>query len=148
MKRLCSWMSAMVVLACLLTSCASSVDSAQEEELRPATVEHLQGPDPTRVTLLEEAAQRLDIQTAESHDVEIGGVQKTVIPYAAVLYDTDGTTWTYTCPEPLVFVRHEILIDSIDGERVILSERLPAGTRVVTVGAEELYGSELEFEEE
>jgi hypothetical protein len=65
-----------------------------------------------------------------------------------VLYDTEGKTWTYTNPEPLVFVRHLVTIDHIDGDKAFLADGPPAGTKVVTVGAAELYGSEFEFEEE
>ena len=80
--------------------------------------------------------------------MEINGTQRRVIPYAAVLYDTEGNTWTYTSPAPLVFVRHRIVVDYIDGELAVLSEGPPTGSAVVMAGAQELYGSELEFEEE
>jgi hypothetical protein len=48
----------------------------------------------------------------------------------------------YTNPEPLVFVRHAIVIDYIEGDLAILSEGPDAETAVVTVGAAELYGAE------
>ena len=149
MNRHDRWALAILLVACLpLTSCNHATEAAADEETGPAKVEHLQGAEPTRVTLTREAAHRLDIQTAEVRDMEIGGARRRVLPYAALLYDTEGNTWIYTNPEPLVFVRHRIVVDYIDGEVAVLSEGPVAGTAVVIVGAEELYGSELEFEEE
>ena len=42
-------------------------------------------------------------------------------------------------------MRAEVKVDRIDGDRVLLSEGPPAGTKVVTVGAAEVYGAELEI---
>jgi hypothetical protein len=49
---------------------------------------------------------------------------------------------------PLTFERQEITVDTIEGDKVILSEGPEVGANVVTMGATELYGSEAEFEEE
>jgi hypothetical protein len=65
-----------------------------------------------------------------------------VIPYAALLYDTQGVTWAYTRVESLAFVRHRVVVDFIEGEWAVLSEGPPAGTEVVTTGAGELFGAE------
>jgi hypothetical protein len=149
MKRIYRWEVVVLLLASLqLTACKQTLDAAAEEEKGPAKVEHLKGAQPARVTLTESAAKRLDIQTDKIRDVELEGTMRRVIPYAAVLYDPDGDTWTYTNPEPLLYVRHHITVDSIDGEAAVLSEGPPSGTAVVIVGAAELYGSEVEFEEE
>jgi hypothetical protein len=149
MNRHHRWMLAILLTACLpLTSCKQTSEAAADEEAGPAKVEHLQGDQPTRVTLTEEAAKRLDIQTATIRDMMVNGVQRRVIPYAAILYDTQGNTWTYTSPEPLVYVRYRIVVDFIDGEMAVLSDGPALGSAVVVVGAEELFGSELEFEEE
>ena len=143
------WRIAVALVACLaLAACRGTMEMAADEDGGPAKVEHLDGAEPTRVTLTEDAAKRLDIQTAEVREMQVGGAKRVVIPYAAVLYDTEGNTWTYTSPAPLVFVRHRITVDYIEGELAILSEGPPAGSAVVILGAEELYGSELEFEEE
>ena len=66
-----------------------------------------------------------------------------VLPYASVIYGPTGATWTYTNVEPLVFVRHSITIDYIDGDVAVLIDGPAIGTEVVTVGATELYGTEL-----
>lgn len=65
-----------------------------------------------------------------------------VVPYAAVLYGVHGETWVYSSPEPLVFVRQPIVIDYIEGDQAYLLEGPQVGTAVVTVGAEELFGTE------
>src|SRR5512132_1189945 len=137
-----------LLFACLQLAACKQEEEEAVEEAEPAKVEHLQGEDPTRVTLTAEAAKRLDIQTAPVEDTLTKGAQREVIPYAAVLYDTEGNTWTYTNPGPLVFVRHRINVDYIDGELAVLTDGPRTGGTVVTVGAQELYGSEFEFEEE
>jgi hypothetical protein len=73
------------------------------------------------------------------------GKPQKVIPYAAVLYDPHGNTWTYTNPEPLVFVRHRIEVEFIEGDRAVLREGPAVGTTVVTAGAAELFGVEQKF---
>jgi hypothetical protein len=70
------------------------------------------------------------------------GAQRKIIPYGAVLYDAHGDTWTYTSPEAMVFVRHAIAIDYIEGDLAILTDGPATGTLVVTSGAAELYGAE------
>ena len=65
-----------------------------------------------------------------------------IVATSSVLYDAKGKTWVYTSPEPMVFVRHAITVDHIDGDRVVLSDGPAPGTAVVTVGAAELLGTE------
>jgi hypothetical protein len=145
------WIVALLFAACLpLASCKQAVEATadEENETKPATVEHLDGAEPARVTLTDEAAKRIDIQTAPVADTQVAGQQRKVIPYAAVLYDTKGATWTWINSTPLTFVRHPITIESIDGDKAVLSNGPNPGTLVVTVGATELFGSEMEFEEE
>jgi hypothetical protein len=88
--------------------------------------------------LTPEAAERLDIQTAA---VDGNGTQM-VIPYAALVYSPTGETWAYTNPEGLTFVRQRIVVDRIDGDRVVLSKGPSPGTKVATVGVAELFGAE------
>jgi hypothetical protein len=91
--------------------------------------------------------ERLDIATAPVRDavVKRTGALRRVVPYGAVLYDAHGATWVYTSPETRTFVRHSIGVDFIDGEEAVLSDGPPAGTMVVTVGGQELFGAEFEI---
>ena len=123
-----------LILAALLLSACGSPVPVTGEKIAPSKLEPIEGTDLSRVILTEKAAQRIDVQTAP--------VSGTVIPYAAVIYDTEGNTWIYTNPEPLVFVRQSILVDRIEGDEAILSQGLDSGTIVVTVGVSELYGAE------
>jgi hypothetical protein len=144
------WLAAVVVviigaLSLLAYARASSVGipvSAVESESEPAHVEPIEGSELSRVTLSEKAAQRLNIQTAQIRDEQVGETTRQVIPYSALIYDPSGATWAYTNPEPLVYVRESITVDTIQGDLVVLSAGPPSGTTVVTVGAAELYGTE------
>ena len=113
----------------------------------PAKVEPVKGTDLSTVTLTEQAAQRLGIQTAEVREVRVpavkGGGSRKLVPYSAVLYDENGETWAFTSPKNLTFLRQRVAVDYIEGDRAFLLEGPPAGTEVVTVGAAELLGAEL-----
>jgi hypothetical protein len=69
--------------------------------------------------------------------------RRKVVPYSAVYYDAKGTPWLYLNPEPLVFQRERIGIERISGDLAVLSEGPPVGTRVVSIGAPLLYGTEI-----
>jgi len=90
-------------------------------------------------------ARRIGIQTAPVTLLRVAphGRRAAVIPYSAVLYDNYGHAYTYTRRMPLQYVRRPIVVNRITGNSALLSSGLPAGTRVVSVGAEELYGIEL-----
>lgn len=138
--------AALLTAACAPTTRDGGTTSAGAAE-EPARVEPIEGTELSNVILTEEAARRLDIQTEMARTEEVDGVQHTVVPYSAVIYDVQGEAWVYTSPAPLTFVRHSLEIDSIDRDVAVLSNGLPAGTQVVTVGAPEIYGAEFEFNE-
>ena len=125
-----------LLVALSLTACGGSGDEGAPDS--PAAVEQISGTDLNRITLTAEAAKRLDVHTVAARS----NGKRTVIPYAAVLYDPDGRTWTYTSPKQLVFVRKDIDVDRIDGDEAILTAGPSTGTQVVTVGADELWGVE------
>jgi hypothetical protein len=114
----------------------SSGSGGHEE---PARVEHREGSDIARVTLTSKAASRIDVQTAT---VTRNGRGLRVVPYGALLYDPQGGTWVFTSPEPLVFQRAAVTVESIAGGRVLLSRGPGAGTEVAVVGGAELWGAE------
>jgi hypothetical protein len=124
--------------ACSEASSGYDYETASHHE--PAKLEPIKGTDVQRVIFDAEGAKRVGLQTAS---IRQNG-QETVIPYGAVIYGADGNAYTYTAPEPLTFVRQEIEIDRIDGNSVVLSDGPPAGTKIVTVGTAEVYGTEFE----
>jgi hypothetical protein len=136
--------SIMVVAALQLSACSDTSSTAAGDEAA-AIVEPIKGTDQSSVKLSAQAAERLGIKTAAIRRSASG--QK-VIPYDAVQYDADGKTFAYTSPARLVFVRKSISVKRIDGNRALLSGGPPAGTVVVTVGSQELYGTEYEVEED
>ena len=87
--------------------------------------------------------QRLRVQLAEKG----GGAQETV-PYSSVIYWIDGGAWVYTQVAPLTFVRAPIVIDEVDGNVAVLKSGPPAGTKIVSVGGQELLGTEFQIEGE
>jgi hypothetical protein len=137
----------LVVLVLTLPACREQAVEEETGGSELATVEPVEGSDVSQVTLTAEAAERIDVQTVAVETASEGHARMT-IPYAAVLYDPAGDTWTYTSPETLVFVRAPIEVLRIDGDRAILSDGPAPGTEVVTVGAAELLGTEYEVGEE
>ena len=113
----------------------------------PANLERVDGTDLSRVKLTPKAAERMGIKTIQLREGQVTGAAATprrVVPYAAVLYDSNNKTWVYTNPQPLTYVRQRITIDHIDRDEAVLSDGPSAGTVVVTVGAAELFGIEFE----
>ena len=136
------------ILACLpLVACGRN-QASEESTARAVKVEPIPGTDVSRVILTPEAAQRLDIQTVGVRRMAMNGASRKVIPYAAILYDSEGQAWTYTNPEPLMFVRAQVTVEYVKGDLAVLATGPGPGESVVTVGAAELYGCEEEFEEE
>jgi hypothetical protein len=119
------------------------------KKYHPAKVDSTDVKGIMRVTLDARAAERIGLETTplREEQVTIAGasVTRSVIPYGAVMYDTKGETWTFTNPQPLVFVRQSIVVENVKGDRAILSEGPPVGTIVVTVGATELMGAEHKY---
>ncbi len=131
-----------VTAGLLLSACETPAEEEGGEEA--ATVEPIKGTDVNRVTLTKEAAEQLGIETGSIR--RVGGRQ--VVPDAAVVYDPEGKTFTYSSPKPLTFVRRDITVDHIAGTKAVLKNGPPAGTAVVTVGSAELSGLENEYEPE
>jgi hypothetical protein len=128
------------VIVGLLAPACRDVTASPNTKPEPARVERIEGTNLSRVILTEEAARRLDIQTATVKETGVGGT--TFIPYGAVLYATTGETWTYVATEPLTFVRRTIRVEHFVVDLAVLSDGPPPGTSVVTVGAAELFGIE------
>jgi hypothetical protein len=131
---------ALIVGSVSLFACAEVPEAETEHLYEPAELEPIKGTDVQRVIFTAEGAERTGLQTAP---IRQNG-EKKFMPYAAVIYTPDGKEYAYTVPEPRTFVRQEIEIDRIDGDSVMLSDGPPTGTKVVTVGAAEVYGTEFE----
>ena len=130
----------MLIVGLQIASCTNTPTGASYEP--PSKTEKIEGSDFNLLTLTEKAVERLALEMAPIREQRVDGVQRMVIPYAAVVYGNNGETWAYVSPEPLKFQRVEITIDSIDGDMAILSDGPEVGTEVVTVGVPLLYGAD------
>ena len=141
-KRPASLASAAAAIA-LLTGC--SVASAHEDP-PPATVKSIPGSAVKQLRLTPQAIHRLGITTvaARAAQATLNGRKGTyrVIPYSAVVYDNDGSTWAFVNTAPRTFVRQRITVGAIQGSTAVLTAGPAAGAAVVTVGAPELLGTE------
>jgi hypothetical protein len=125
-----------------LAAC-TEVKPADKEHYSPASITPVKGEkDLVSVTLTREGADRIDLATATVAARSGGGK---VIPYAALLYEKDGGAFVYTNPKGLTYVRAHVEVDRVAGDRVLLREGPAVGTRVVTTGAPQVHGAELEF---
>lgn len=146
-KRAAAFISGALVTAFVAVSIAGcsqapAADPADPAEGGPAVVAEVPGTDLHRLTLTERAVERVGIRTAVTATVP--QTKKLTVPYAAIIYDSTGKTWVYTNPEPRVYMRQSITVERITGDMAVLTAGPPAGTVVVTTGAEELFGAEFD----
>jgi hypothetical protein len=106
---------------------------------RVASVQTTDDGDPAVITLSAAAEKRLGLRTA-AVTTSSGGL---VVPYSAVVYEADGTSWAFVCTAPLTYQREALAIRGISGEQAMLSRGPALGALVVTVGAPELVGVEI-----
>jgi hypothetical protein len=136
------WMAIGLAAAVLtLGGCAEEPEEESTGDPAVASIEAVTGSDVSTVTLTELGAKRLGVATVPVQ----AGPGGLVIPFTAVVYGADGSTWTFTNPSGTSYVRAEITIARIDGGNAILSSGPPVGTAVVTVGIAELAGAEAEL---
>jgi hypothetical protein len=133
MKHINRLLLVTLIFAGLLLSACGAKETTTEK-ISPSKLEPIEGTDLSKVILTEKAAERIGVETVTASGMEV--------PYAAVVYDIEGNTWIYTSPEPLTFVRQQIVIDHIEGDMAVLAESLPSEFNVVTVGVVEIYGTE------
>lgn len=133
MKHINRWLVIVVVLVAVgLSACGPTTTTV--DKIVPSQLEPIEGTDLSRVILTEKAAERIGVETVTASG--------TSVPYAAIIYDTEGNTWIYTNPEPLTFLRVPVVVDYIEGDTAMLAKALDAEMNVVTVGVAELYGTE------
>jgi hypothetical protein len=129
-----------IVAAVALSGC-TEVESAAVEGYEPAKLHEVEGSEAKQVTFTKEGAQRTGLRTAPARE---SGAHL-VVPYSALIYEGEGGTFVYTAPTPLSFLRAAVVVDRIEGDRVLLTEGPAAGSQVVTTGTAEVYGAELEI---
>jgi hypothetical protein len=121
-----------------LAGCAGSAQGADTPAAQVASVDTPADGGPGTVTLAAAAERRLGIELSDVATAPAG----LMIPYGAVVYEPDGSSWVYAQTGPRTYRRAEITIVGIAAGQVTLSSGPPAGTKVVSLGAAELVGVE------
>jgi hypothetical protein len=144
MQRRTRWIVVGIFAGLALSACSKAAEEPEATGHATVRLEAVKGEkDLKRVILSAEAVKRIDVKTVQVREARAeNGAQQKVIPYAAVLYDAQGRTWAYANPQLRTFVRAPITVDRIEGDEAILADGPPSGTTIVTVGAEELFGTE------
>lgn len=71
-----------------------------------------------------------------------GSSNGNVIPFSAIVYDINGGTWVYTNPSPNMYTRQRVEVVTVLDNNAVLKRGPAEGTKIVTVGAAELFGTE------
>lgn len=134
MQRNRIWLTCgLLVLTLGATGCAKSAGSSETSGDAAAQLVEVDGSDIPEVVLDDRAESRIGLTTAQ-----VGAT----VPYAALVYGADGTTYVYTRPKPHTYRRTPVEVADIQGEDVTLQSGPAAGEEVVTVGSAELFGVE------
>ena len=127
--------------ACLAAPCPSALAAETAvKTIMPARVEATNDAKIMKVTLTPKAAERLGVVIDEVRADPSG---RRIVPYASVLYDLTGKTWVYISADPLSFVRGAVVIDTIKGDNVYLTDGPPVGTKVLAAGVPQVFGAEV-----
>jgi hypothetical protein len=136
------WLAVPVLAGLSLAACQQA--EVAHEAVHPAEIEPVETLGVNRLTLTEQAIQRLDLRTTEVREQSVSrsDTPRLVVPISALIYDATGGTWIYTSPQPRTFIRERVDVDYIEDETVVLKEGPPAGTVVVSMATAELYGAD------
>lgn len=128
--------------AAALTAC-QEVKATETVFKGESKVTALEGEDDhKRVTLTQKGIDQIGLKTET-----VGGTEEEQsIPYSALLYAADGEhAYVYSNPEGRSYERHDVVVVRVDGDRVLISDGPPVGSKVVTQGIAQIHGAELEF---
>ncbi len=71
-----------------------------------------------------------------------GSTDSLVVPWSAVVYDINGGAWVYENTAPQQFVRRRVEVTRVAGSQAVLARGPAVGTKIVTTGVAELFGTE------
>lgn len=74
-----------------------------------------------------------------------GETKSLVVPWSAIMHDIHGGTWLYEQTAERTYVRRRVQVQFVSGASAVLKEGPQAGTKVVTAGVVELFGTEFGF---
>jgi hypothetical protein len=133
--------TAVLVLAAFALAGCNEVEEKETEGYEPSKLAEVKGSDSKRVTFTAEGARRVGLERKPVRS-ERG---RKVVPYGALLYDSEGKTSVYVAATPLSFQRADVVVERIEGDRVFLRRGPAVGAQVVDQGSTEVYGTELEI---
>jgi hypothetical protein len=107
---------------------------AQRIGLRTVSAQAVPTPPPTVTTTIVHGVKTTTSTPAPKPAASV------IIPYSGVVYDPSGKTYAFTNTGPLTYVEVPIAVDHISGDSAYLLSGPKPGTKVVSVGAEELFG--------
>lgn len=93
-----------------------------------------------------EPAAGTTLRAGERVSVEIptkdGASERLVVPFNAVLHDIHGGEWVYEQTREHAYTRRRVQVARLSGSDAVLASGPPAGSKIVTDGAAELFGTE------
>jgi hypothetical protein len=126
---------------CLAITGCKEATPAAVTGYEPAQLELVSGTDVKRVTFTEEGLRRIDLQTAPVRTI----AGHAAVPHAAIIYESDGTTIVYVAETQRSFMRRAVVVRRVAGDWAFIRRGPSQGTSVVTVGAAQVHGAELEI---
>jgi len=134
---------AAIALAATPAACGGDADDDNPDYASQSSIKPLAGnPGHHVVTLTQTGADQVGIKTQPV----TGTSELSVLPYASLLYDSDGTTFVYVSPKPLTFTYQRINLVKIVGERIYFTAGPKVGTQVVTSGVPQVHGADIQLE--
>lgn len=136
------WLLSAAVALVALAGCATAHTAAAKPK-EQFVLEKAEG-DLVRLRLEPGVAQRLHLKVVPVAALGAKGaaVGARALPYPALLYKPDGSTFVYTNPEPDTYLHQAVEVERVDGDVAVISAGPETGTTVVTDGAAELMGME------
>ena len=104
--------SLLLICSLVITACGSVSSTYEKEE--PIALEKIDGTDRYSLTLTEQAAMRLDIQTVPVGEDSMSETTYLTVPYSTIVYDLTGEVWVYVNPSPLTYHREQVTVEKID----------------------------------
>jgi hypothetical protein len=137
------WLPSAALALTVLGGCAT-VHTTAAKPKDQFVLEKPESGDAARLILEPGVAERLQFKLQPVAVLGAAGasVGPRALPYPALLYKPDGSTFVYTNPEPNVYVHQAVKVDRLDREVAVITEGPDPGTPVVTDGAAELMGME------
>ena len=74
-----------------------------------------------------------------------GAAESLVVPWSAIMHDIHGGTWLYEQVAEHTYVRRRVQVQYVSSASAVLKEGPKKGTKVVSAGVVELFGTEFGF---